>query len=117
MTTHYEDIKTILNRIDGVSNEAPTSNRQKLRAGMNHIENILNSIDDVNDLPETEMIIEDLVQFEKELSVIVSRNESGKNKKSQDAEYDGNPPGFCRRSAPKHTYPKESGESHGHDPS
>ena len=46
MTMHYEDIKTILNRIDGVSNEASTSNRKKLQAGMNHIENILNSIDD-----------------------------------------------------------------------
>ena len=35
---------------------------------------ILKSVDDTIDLPKTEMIIEDLVPFEKELSVIVSRN-------------------------------------------
>ncbi len=39
---HYENIKTILTRIDGVSNEAPTSNRQNIRTGMKHIENISN---------------------------------------------------------------------------
>ena len=41
---------------------------------------ILNSIDDINDLPDTEMIIEDFIPFEKELSVIVSRNISGEIK-------------------------------------
>ena len=51
---------------------------------------ILNSIDDVNDLPETEMIIEDLVQFEKELSVIVSRNVSGKIKSFETVEMEFN---------------------------
>ena len=38
---------------------------------------ILNSINDINNLPESEMIIEDLISFEKELSVIVARNERG----------------------------------------
>lgn len=41
---------------------------------------ILNSIEDIDDLPDTEMIIEDFVPFEKELSVIVSRNVSGEIK-------------------------------------
>ena len=41
---------------------------------------ILRSVDDTIDLPKTEMIIEDLVPFEKELSVIVSRNLSGEIK-------------------------------------
>ena len=41
---------------------------------------ILRSVDDTIDLPKTEMIIEDLVPFEKELSVIVSRNISGEIK-------------------------------------
>ena len=41
---------------------------------------ILRSVDDTIDLPKTEMIIEDLVPFEKELSVIVSRNQSGEIK-------------------------------------
>ena len=41
---------------------------------------ILRSVDDIIDLPKTEMIIEDLVPFEKELSVIVSRNQSGEIK-------------------------------------
>lgn len=41
---------------------------------------ILRSVDDIIDLPKTEMIIEDLVPFEKELSVIVSRNLSGEIK-------------------------------------
>ena len=38
---------------------------------------ILNSIDDINNLPNSEMIIEDYVPFEKELSVIVARNVKG----------------------------------------
>ena len=41
---------------------------------------ILRSVDDTIDLPKTEMIIEDLVPFDKELSVIVSRNLSGEIK-------------------------------------
>lgn len=41
---------------------------------------ILNSVNDIDSLPETEMIIEDLIPFEKELSVIVSRNISGEIK-------------------------------------
>lgn len=39
---------------------------------------ILNSTEDVNSLPDSEMIIEELVPFDKELSVIVSRNSDGK---------------------------------------
>ena len=38
---------------------------------------ILNSINDLSGLPESEMIIEEVVSFEKELSVIVTRNVSG----------------------------------------
>ena len=38
---------------------------------------ILNSINDLSGLPESEMIIEEVVLFEKELSVIVTRNVSG----------------------------------------
>ena len=38
---------------------------------------ILNSINDINNLPNSEMIIEDYVPFEKELSVIVARNVKG----------------------------------------
>ena len=38
---------------------------------------ILNSIDDINNLPNSEMIIEDYIPFEKELSVIVARNVKG----------------------------------------
>jgi len=38
---------------------------------------ILNSINDLSSLPESEMIIEEMVSFEKELSVIVTRNVSG----------------------------------------
>ena len=38
---------------------------------------ILNSINDLRGLPESEMIIEEMVSFEKELSVIVTRNVSG----------------------------------------
>ena len=45
----------------------------------------------MNDLPETEMIIEDLVQFEKELSVIVSRNVSGEIKSFETVEMEFNP--------------------------
>ena len=41
---------------------------------------ILKSVDDIDSLPETEMIIEDLIPFDKELSVIVSRNVSGEIK-------------------------------------
>ena len=39
---------------------------------------ILNNINDLSGLPESEMIIEEMVSFEKELSVIVTRNVSGK---------------------------------------
>ena len=39
---------------------------------------ILNSINDLSGLQESEMIIEEMVSFEKELSVIVTRNDSGK---------------------------------------
>ena len=35
---------------------------------------ILNSLEDINQLPNSEMIIEDYILFEKELSVIVARN-------------------------------------------
>ena len=38
---------------------------------------ILNSISDINNLPNYEMIIEDYIPFEKELSVIVARNAKG----------------------------------------
>ena len=38
---------------------------------------ILNNINDLSGLPESEMIIEEMVSFEKELSVIVTRNVSG----------------------------------------
>ncbi len=41
---------------------------------------ILKSVDDTIDLPQTEMIIEDLVAFDKELSIIVARSESGEIK-------------------------------------
>ena len=41
---------------------------------------ILKSVDDIIDLPQTEMIIEDLVAFDKELSIIVARSESGEIK-------------------------------------
>ncbi len=51
---------------------------------------ILNSIDDINDLPDNEMIIEDLVPFEKELSVIVSRNVSGEIKTFETVEMEFN---------------------------
>ena len=39
---------------------------------------ILNSTEDINSLPDSEMIIEEVVPFDKELSVIVSRNSDGK---------------------------------------
>ena len=39
---------------------------------------ILNSTEDVNSLPDSEMIIEEVVPFDKELSVVVSRNSEGK---------------------------------------
>ena len=39
---------------------------------------ILNSTEDINSLPDSEMIIEEVVPFDKELSVIVSRNLEGK---------------------------------------
>ena len=39
---------------------------------------ILNSTEDINSLPDSEMIIEEVVPFDKELSVIVSRNSEGK---------------------------------------
>ena len=38
---------------------------------------ILNSISDINNLPNYQMIIEDYIPFEKELSVIVARNAKG----------------------------------------
>ena len=38
---------------------------------------ILNSIEDLNDLPETQFIIEDMVPFKKELATTIARNESG----------------------------------------
>ena len=41
---------------------------------------ILKSAEDTINLPETEMIIEDLIPFEKELSVIVARNPDGEIK-------------------------------------
>ena len=52
---------------------------------------ILNSSEDINDLPDTEMIIEDFVPFEKELSVIVSRNVSGEIKCFETVEMEFNP--------------------------
>ena len=39
---------------------------------------ILNSTEDINSLPDSEMIIEEVVPFDKELSVIISRNSDGK---------------------------------------
>ncbi len=51
---------------------------------------ILNSIDKINELPDNEMIIEDLVPFEKELSVIVSRNVSGEIKTFETVEMEFN---------------------------
>ena len=41
---------------------------------------ILKSTEDLNDIPESEMIIEKLVPFEKEIAVIVARNSKGKIK-------------------------------------
>ncbi len=38
---------------------------------------ILNSKEDLNDLPETQFIIEDMVPFKKELATTIARNESG----------------------------------------
>ena len=59
---------------------------------------VLKSYDDVSKLPDSEMIIEELVPFEKELSVIVARNSDGEvkcfetvemefNKKSNQVEF------------------------------
>ena len=61
---HYEDIKTILNRIDGVSNEASTSNRKKLQAGMNHIENILNSIGNLKSQKTGDIFMKKILQIQ-----------------------------------------------------
>ena len=41
---------------------------------------ILKSSEDLNDIPESEMIIEKLIPFEKEIAVIVARNSKGKIK-------------------------------------
>ena len=41
---------------------------------------ILKSVEDLNDVPESEMIIEKLIPFEKEIAVIVARNSKGKIK-------------------------------------
>ena len=41
---------------------------------------ILKSVEDLNDIPESEMIIEKLIPFEKEIAVIVARNSKGKIK-------------------------------------
>jgi 5-(carboxyamino)imidazole ribonucleotide synthase len=41
---------------------------------------ILKSTEDLNDIPESEMIIEKLIPFEKEIAVIVARNSKGKIK-------------------------------------
>ena len=41
---------------------------------------ILKSIEDLNDIPESEMIIEKLIPFEKEIAVIIARNSKGKIK-------------------------------------
>ena len=38
---------------------------------------VLRSLQDLNDIPESEMIIEDFISFDKEISVIVARNQSG----------------------------------------
>ena len=76
MTTHYEDIQTILNRIDGVSNEASTINRQKLRAGMNLIENIQSAIDDTAfENPDEEAGFEELMMLVKELNGMLQEGE------------------------------------------
>ena len=52
---------------------------------------ILKSAEDTINLPETEMIIEDLIPFEKELSVIVARNPDGEIKcfKTVEMEFNG----------------------------
>ena len=41
---------------------------------------ILKSIEDLNDIPESEMIIEKLIPFQKEIAVIIARNSKGKIK-------------------------------------
>ena len=41
---------------------------------------ILKSVEDLNDIPESEMIIEKLIPFEKEIAVIIARNSKGKIK-------------------------------------
>ena len=51
---------------------------------------ILKSIDDVKSLPESEMIIEDFIAFEKELSVIVARKEDGEVKSYKTVEMEFN---------------------------
>ena len=52
---------------------------------------ILKSENDLFDLPDYEMIIEDLVVFKKELSVIVAMNEDGKLKTYETVEMEFNP--------------------------
>ena len=51
---------------------------------------ILKSIVDVKSLPESEMIIEDFIAFEKELSVIVARKEDGEVKSYKTVEMEFN---------------------------
>ena len=51
---------------------------------------ILKSIDDVKSLPESEMIIEDFIAFEKELSVIVARKADGEVKSYKTVEMEFN---------------------------
>jgi len=41
---------------------------------------ILKSVEDLNDIPESEMIIEKLIPFQKEIAVIIARNSKGKIK-------------------------------------
>ena len=41
---------------------------------------ILKSLEDLNDIPESEMIIEKLIPFQKEIAVIIARNSKGKIK-------------------------------------
>ena len=51
---------------------------------------ILNSVKDLNDISESEMIIEKLIPFEKEIAVIVARNSNGKIKNFEVVEMEFN---------------------------
>ncbi len=51
---------------------------------------ILNSVKDLNDIMESEMIIEKLIPFEKEIAVIVARNSKGKIKNFEVVEMEFN---------------------------